>query len=196
MFERVKHGVLFALSLAAFLVQAWPQHAQACSCLATSFEQARADSAAIFEGRVVGLETDGADTVVHFRVTQAWRGVAHEEIVVRMPTSSAACAYPFQEGVVYLVYAQAAEDGLHTSLCSRTAAMDDEAAEADRQALGSGTIPVDVEDTEVTVPPARHVSNAGCASCTAQRAHVTSTQAVFALLALGLAARRSVRARG
>ena len=93
MFERVKRGVLFVLSLAAFLVQAWPEHARACSCLDTSFDQARADSAAIFEGRVVGLEPDGADTLVHFRVTQSWRGVEHEEIALRMPTGSAACAF-------------------------------------------------------------------------------------------------------
>ena len=195
MFERVKPGVIFGLWLVLQLVA--PKPAQACSCLATTLDQARSESEAIFEGRVDAVEAGATETVVRFRVTQAWRGVVHEQVEVRMPTGSAACAFPFQEGVIYLVFARASADGLHTSLCSRTAAMDDETAQADRQALGSGTIPVDVEDTELSPPPVReHPSRAGCASCAAQREPLSSAASVLCLVALAFVVRRRSSRRG
>ena len=196
MFERVKHGVLFVVTLAAISALAWaPTHAQACSCMETTFERARSDSAAIFEGRVVGMDVDGDSTLVHFRVTQAWRGVEHEIVDVRTATNSAACGYAFETNVVYLVYAQAGEGGLHTGLCSRTSTMDGETAQSDRRALGSGTIPVDVQDAPPSTPreqPAR----GGCASCATQSAPMTSTQAWLALGGLAFVAKRASRRRG
>lgn len=196
MFERVKHGVFFVAVLAAIASLAWaPTHAQACSCMETSFERARSESSAIFEGRVVGMDVEDGTTLVHFRVTQAWRGVEHETIDVRTASNSAACGYAFETNVVYLVYAQAGDDGLRTGLCSRTSAMDGETAQSDRQALGSGTIPVDVED----VPPAaarEQPARGGCASCATQGAPMTSTQAWLALGGLAFVATRASRRRG
>lgn len=197
MFERVKHGVFFAATMAAFVViSVWlPSEAQACSCMATTFEQARSESAAIFEGRVVGVDVEDSALVVHFRVTQAWRGVEHEIVDVRTARDSAACGYAFETNAVYLVYAQAREDGLRTGICSRTSLMDGETAQSDRQALGSGTIPVDVEDAQPSTPreqPAR----GGCASCATQRAPLTPTQTWLALGGLGLVATRLSRRRG
>lgn len=195
MFERVKHGVFFVAALAAIATSAWaPAHARACSCMETSFERARSESSAIFEGRVVGTDVEDGMIVVHFRVTQAWRGVEHEVVDVRTASNSAACGYAFETNVVYLVYAQAGEAGLQTGLCSRTSAMDGETAQGDRLALGSGTIPVDIEDAPPSTPheqPAR----GGCASCTTQSAPMTATQAWLALGGLAFVATRASRRR-
>ena len=196
MFERVKHGVFFVVATAAIASLAWaPTQARACSCMESSFERARSESSAIFEGRVVGMDVEDGTTLVHFRVTQAWRGVEHETVDVRTATSSAACGYAFETNVVYLVYAQVGEDGLGTGLCSRTSTMDGETAQSDRQALGSGTIPVDVENTPPSTPreqPAR----GGFASCATQSAPMTWTPAWLALGGLAFVAARASRRRG
>lgn len=168
-----------------------PREVAACSCVRPSFDEARSSSAAIFEGRVDEIApVEGADEVrVRFHVTQAWRGVEHESVVIQTASNGAACGYTFEAGQHYLVYAGRRDETLVVSLCSRTARMDD--AGEDRQLLGSGTIPVDVEDeSDEPGPREPPATRAGCASCS-----VAGAPAPSALLALSLVSLLALTAR-
>lgn len=158
------------LALLSWMTAFAPAPARACSCMATTVEDAIASSSAIFEARVERVEPDGAVLVVTLAVTQAWAGVEGEHVTVRTRGDSAACGFPFEEGGRYLVFATGESEQLAVSLCSHTARIED--AAADRGALGAGVIPVDVVDESIesvrpprTEPPAR----GGCASCAASR---------------------------
>ncbi len=173
-----------------------PSVAEACSCAPLSFEDQRAEAAAIFEGRVEQIVSDEDGTLsVAFHVTQAWRGVAQERIEVSTASSGAACGFTFEVGQHYLVYATSPESTLRVSLCSRTARMDD--ASEDRQLLGSGTIPVDVADEGEASPTRREppATRAGCASCTVGHDDlpVALGPGAIALLAVALRGRRARR---
>lgn len=185
-----------ALSVLVGLVLVHPEAAQACSCVMPTFEEQRAQSAAIFEGRVDAIRADGDEVVVVFHVTQAWRGVTTERVEIRTASSSAACGYAFEVGTHYLVYAGRRNEGpLAVSLCSRTAPADD--ANDDRQLLGSGTIPVEVSDEGGTEPEGRRAppaTRAGCASCATSAARAPTGFLVWSFLA-GLALARRSRAR-
>ena len=158
--------------------------------MASTFEDARASAAAIFEGRVDTIEPDAAGGLrVRFHVTQAWRGVEHESVEITTATDSAACGYAFEVGQHYLVYASQAETSLAVSLCSRTARMDD--ASEDRQLLGSGVIPVDVQDdAEEPTPREPPATRAGCASCTVASSEAPPLAIAGTLLSLVLARHR------
>jgi MYXO-CTERM domain-containing protein len=179
--------MLRALPLVLVLVLSTliPQRAEACSCMAVSVEDAIANSAAIVEARVVSVDPgEEGSVVVTLAVTQSWRGVETEQMVVRTSESSASCGYSFEVGVTYLVYADGTPDAWTVSLCSRTAVMTD--ATADREALGAGTIPVEIENEPVEpVRPARTEAPArgGCASCAAGAGPEAPAAAWIALLA-------------
>jgi len=84
---------------------------------------------------------------IQFRVIEAWEGVPGESVVLygqdaayygeleegEMVVSSS-CAYVFERGERYLVYASRYEDGLQTGACDRTAPLAE--AEKDLDALG------------------------------------------------------------
>lgn len=194
MFRRV--NLRASLVIPAFLgalIASMPAPAEACSCMASTFEDARANAAAIFEGRVDAVEPDAAGGLrVRFHVTQAWRGVEHESVEITTAADSAACGFPFEVGQHYLVYAGQAEASLAVSLCSRTARMDD--ASEDRQLLGSGVIPVDVEDdADEPTPREPPATRAGCASCTVAASEAPLLAIVGTLLSLALVGRRRSR---
>lgn len=166
--------------------------ALACSCMRSSPAEALDRSTAVFEGRVlevtpfeerrdVTLEggclddacreslsetTESVEVTgfaVRFSVTRRWKGVDTEEVVVRTARDSAACGFAFEVGQDYVVYASAEEAGtLSTGLCDRTARVAD--ASEDLDALGTGEVPVDVED-EPTAPTDEPPARGGCASC-------------------------------
>jgi uncharacterized protein (TIGR03382 family) len=162
--------------------------AAACSCAEESVAEAVARAGAIVEGRVVTITDAGDDLEVTLAVTQGWRGLAHETIAVRTEARESACGFPFELGESYLVYTEPG-DGLRVSRCSRTRPAAD--ADADRRGLGSGTIPVDIEDEAIPpVRPARTVAprRAGCAGCAA--AGQTGPPAVALAVVLALLGRR------
>ncbi len=169
-----------------------PSPAEACSCMAQGFEEARSGAAAIFEGRVDAIEPIGGQLRVRFHVTQAWRGVEHESVELLTASNSAACGYTFEIGQHYLVYAGQDDASLTVSLCSRTARMDD--ASEDRQLLGSGVIPVDVaDDADEPTPREPPATRAGCASCTALSAQPPVLVILASLASLALVGRRRSR---
>lgn len=127
----------------------------ACSCAGEeSTEEAFQRADAVFSGEMVrgGIEDPDPedDTMIggiQFRVLDAWKGVPGESVVLygqeaayygkleegEMVVASS-CAYTFEEGESYLVYASRQEDGLQTGLCDRTMPLTE--AERDLDVLG------------------------------------------------------------
>lgn len=149
-------GIL-ALSLVTGLLLAGPYAgtAHACSCAgAQSVAAAYRGADAVFSGEMVrgGLPDpapeDGAMFGgIEFRVIEAWKGVSGSSAVLygqdpayygklekdQMVVVSS-CAYGFEKGERYLIYAHRHEDGFQTGACDRTAPL--AGAEKDLQALG------------------------------------------------------------
>ncbi|AKF03345.1 MYXO-CTERM sorting domain-containing protein [Sandaracinus amylolyticus] len=163
---------MIRLSIAALIASACAllgvPRAHACSCVETPFEQLAAEADAIFEGRVASIEPAGEMHVrVRLDVVQTWREANAEHVEVRTASQSAACGVHFEVGRSYLVLAERADGEWTASLCGGTRAMED--ADDERLSLGSGVIPVDIEDEETasteqhpqTLPP----RGGGCAGC-------------------------------
>ena len=176
----------FGLLVLAVVLAAETAHA--CSCNMPQAAAAMQQSAAVFEGRVVSVRTEGDRLEATLRVTQAWKGIDTEEVVVGTVAHESMCGVPFTEGSVWLVYAERAEGSLHTGLCHRTRLRAD--AEEDVQSFGAGVTPVDPEgpspldeddeEEPVEAPGAR----GGCASCSTSGAPMQGALALFMLVAL------------
>lgn len=132
--------------------------AYACSCAGgESTEEAFRRSTAVFSGEVVrggvgdSLPKDGTMVGgIEFSVDEAWKGFSGESAVVygqdanyygeleegKMYAESS-CAYPFERGERYLVYASRYEDGFWVEGCGRTTSL--AGAGEDLRALGSPT---------------------------------------------------------
>lgn len=129
-------------------------------------------SAAVFEGRVVSVRVEGDRREATFRVTQAWKGIESEEVVVGTIVHESMCGVPFTEGTVWLVYADSTPGGtFDTGICQRTRLRAE--ADADVQSFGAGVTPVDPEgpspldDEDEEEPAEPPGSRGGCASCSA-----------------------------
>ncbi len=159
----MKRISLLCVVLLWSMVEAPTVHA--CSCnmadAATEFERA----AAVFEGRVLDVQTDESSRTATFRVTQTWKGADAEEVVVSTHVEGSMCGVAFEEGTVWLIYGEGSGDHFYTDMCHRTRLMDEEARDETR-AFGAGVTPVDPlaeqpVDEDDSEPPAR----GGCASC-------------------------------
>lgn len=137
----MKRLPLLILLLAA-LIPAAP--AYACSCAAApSALEALAQASATFSGRVIDIDAPaGYEPLrVRFDVETVWKGPVQQEIEVRTARDSAGCGFVFERDVSYLVYAYEADGALVTTLCSRSAPLDQ--ASQDLEALGQGTVPAE-----------------------------------------------------
>lgn len=155
---------LVASLVAAVLLMAAPRRSEACSCKQPPAPKpALANSAAVFEGKVVKLGRDTAKDrlTATFAVTRWWKGGEAAHVEVSTIGIDSMCGVGFVEGEEWLVYAGGDAAGLSASLCSRTKRKAD--AEADRKALGAGKAPVSgsapgdplaTEPTKVEEPPA------------------------------------------
>ncbi|HEX6464219.1 MAG TPA: hypothetical protein VFZ98_07200 [Vicinamibacterales bacterium] len=139
------------LALLGFLVVLSPA-AWACDCPQPKplSSAVRTEAPIIFEGQVVEIldrslhitritpsdstgETRPLGREVIFQVTRAWAGVATRRISLYMDDTD--CAFPFEAGHRYVVFAHGAAKGRPTtSVCMRTTAADH--AEAVIKALG------------------------------------------------------------
>ena len=136
--------------------------AQACSCLqspAPDEELKRSD--AVFQGTVVGFETQGEPEAVKldesqlgkfyrsgrratFRVWTVWKGPRQQELVVLTGEGGGDCGFDFIIGHEYLVYADKGPSGTyHVGICGRTRDVWASArrdAKEDFQVLGEETV--------------------------------------------------------
>ena len=98
-----------ALACAALLALAGalcPASASACSCIAREPAALVSDAAIIFEGMVREISTRDGQLEIRFEVTQSWRDVETEEIVVHTAALESACGVPFQLERGYIVLAR------------------------------------------------------------------------------------------
>ena len=207
------HRTLF-LSV-GFLLLCWatlPAEVRACSCAQLSPEQAFDQADLVFEGRITEVLQDQGEMVdaAAFHVTQAWKGVDQENVVVRGPSSSSMCGVGFAVGATFFVYATRANANApaETTMCSRTRLADD--AGEDRAAHGAGVTPVDVVDrvepaaegetssesqpasggAERSSSPSTTPAAGGCATCSVSSANSPPVGLAWLLLGLGLVRRR------
>lgn len=200
---RMRAGsLLLALLLGFSFVAVVARPAHACSCAGGSDASVAYDGAdAVFAGEMVrgGLEDpDPADGTmmggVEFRVIDAWKGVSEESVVLygqemvyygeieegEMVVGSS-CAYIFEKGGRYLVYADRYKDGFRTGTCDGTTKLED--AGKDLRALGP---PGDV------LPETGGVSPEGARQGTAPML-VAAAAALASLVAGAVFARRIAR---
>jgi hypothetical protein len=135
LFRRTAACALIAASL--FVL---PRRALACTCnYYGTAQEAIEQSSMIFSGRVIALgeySVYGAPSSATFQVVEVWKGPVEETIHV-VPEGD--CAYYFEVGQQYLVYANEDQTGYTVSSCSRTNIL--QYVVEDLQALGAGTIP-------------------------------------------------------
>lgn len=143
------------VALAAFLLSALPAHACTCVGRASAREAART-AAVVFAGRVTATRVVvdpkfGRQLEATFIVERRWKGDTDSVVVVRTMPPGGPCAFPFQAGNTYLVYATRELPGTapETSICARTARLSH--ALADLAALGAGT-PVGAPWDQPTAP--------------------------------------------
>jgi hypothetical protein len=115
------------VSFVMLLLLGVPAAALACSCLPSPSPCAAMNATdAIFIGTPVAIAPrDGPDGMrgvrFHFEVDRPIKGIdATTTVDVDTPADTAACGYPFEPGVQYLVYGSRGAGSLMTSLCSRT----------------------------------------------------------------------------
>jgi hypothetical protein len=129
------------LAIAVATSPAW-----SCKCaLPPPPKQALAQSAAVFQAKVVKIEKGARQFEVTFEITRTWKGTQGKSVTVVTASSGAACGCGFKAGTSYLVYChQSRKDGkptgpLRASLCSRTRLL--ASAQEDLKELGKGKKP-------------------------------------------------------
>lgn len=156
----VRAGLLSVALVASLLLAGGPYAgtAHACSCAGVpTVEGQFAGSDAVFSGEMVrgGIEDPAPEdgTMVggiEFRVDETWKGVSGGSAVVYGQDTiyygeleegetyvASSCAYPFEKGERYLVYASRYEDGFRVEGCGRTTPLAN--AGEDLRALGPPT---------------------------------------------------------
>mgnify|MGYP005813832279 CR=1 FL=1 len=98
-------SVVISALLLAF--SAVPPRAHACKCRPLPVAEAVENARAVFEGRVVAVETPDESTKhVQLAVVRAWKGLQTEETLwLETRSEPAACGYVFVTGESYVVYA-------------------------------------------------------------------------------------------
>ncbi len=192
----MKLRFLIAASVVAILGLAAHRSAAACSCvMPPPPQEAMASAAAVFEGTVTDVrgpkDDQSGSREVDLRIGRRFKGAEADTVTVTTAGSSAACGYNFELGRTYLVYAGEEDGGqLATSLCSRTARIED--AGDDLSALGGGSPSPDPDpspDPAPQPPPAVEPGKRGCGGCSTG-APVNGVAGLLLVMAAALAMRR------
>lgn len=114
----MKRALMLAVA-AGLLLSGRP--ASACSCALRGAPQYLADADVVFAGEVVTIVAESEGSVVAlFDVETVYKGDPGRSVRVRTGGDEAGCGVPFQDGVVYVVFAQADGDVLTAGLCGGT----------------------------------------------------------------------------
>jgi hypothetical protein len=76
--------------------------------------------ATIFVGTVTGIEADGDDKIVNFKVKKTVKGDGSEKVEVRTKADQGLCGFPFEKDKYFIVYASKVNGVLTVNECSRT----------------------------------------------------------------------------
>ena len=113
--------ILLLVSMIGLWFVVTPASTYACSCAppGTPFE-ALAESELVFRGTVtsIGPADEPGVLRVDFDVATVWKGQRTETMSLTTQQDTAACGYPFEERVEYVVYSW---NGVDVARCSRTA---------------------------------------------------------------------------
>ena len=122
------------------LISLWfvmsPTSSYACSCAPPGTPaEALAHSDLVFRGTVTSIRPgdDEHQLAVQFDVQTVWKGTNTDTITLVTQQDTAACGYPFDAGLEYVVYSY---DGTDVARCSRTAPV--ELAAEDLAAFSGG----------------------------------------------------------
>ena len=135
--------LLLVFAIAAPTIMFLQTPARACECEARIWSPADdlERSVFVFRGVVtsIGKTSDGGGRKIGFAVATVWKGSASSDTAVWTPDPVDQCGYPFDEGAEYVVYVyrEVAWIPDFVSSCSRTALVED--AAADLAELGPGT---------------------------------------------------------
>ena len=101
-----------------------PSAAAACTCYPNSIQWEFEHSDVVFRGVVTSnsfVELEGMPLLlVTFDPSECWKGDVPQAAALFTCANEAACGYPFQVGVEYLVFASGTKVPYSTSLCSLT----------------------------------------------------------------------------
>ena len=128
--------VLMVVSMISLWFVMSPTSTYACSCAPPGTPaEALAHSDLVFRGMVTSIEPgdDEHQLAVQFDVQTVWKGANTDTITLATQQDTAACGYPFEAGVEYVVYSY---DGSDVARCSRTAPV--ELAAEDLAAFSGG----------------------------------------------------------
>jgi LPXTG-motif cell wall-anchored protein len=109
-----------ALAVAAVLVSLASAPALACSCAALPKPELGRIADVVFTGRARTVAARGNHVVARFVVEIPFKGSVPDEVDVSTATRGPACAYRFEQGALYTVFATRSGSGLSTNLCSGT----------------------------------------------------------------------------
>jgi len=113
--------ILLVVSIVGLWFVVTPASTYACSCAPPGTpEEAMAESELVFLGTVtsIGPSDEVGLLEVDFDVATVWKGPQAETISLTTQQDTAACGYPFEERVEYVVYSW---NGVDVARCSRTA---------------------------------------------------------------------------
>ena len=113
--------ILLVVSMIGLWFVMSPTSTFACKCGPPGTPEEKLDqSALVFRGTVTSIgshDQQGWLTVI-FDVATVWKGPDSQAFTLFTPEDSAACGYPFEDGVEFVVYSW---DGVDIGRCGRTA---------------------------------------------------------------------------
>ncbi|KPV99234.1 hypothetical protein [Pseudoalteromonas sp. P1-8] len=122
------------MKVLAFLFSLISFYSFACSCLRYEIEEAYKDYPVVFSGVVESIDTIKVKEddwfeysnlkAVTLVVEHSYKGMTAEKIKVTTRMDSAACGFPFEEKVKYVVFAIPDENGLFVGSCGPTIHME------------------------------------------------------------------------
>ncbi len=118
--------------LAAALYFANVGRAAACSCVESAgVSDDLAQSGSVFEGKVTRLHHEPAHhrLTARVQVLRRWKGAAPAAVEVVTIDQGSLCGFGFERGKTYLLFTPEAEGTLSVSLCSRSKASEQAAAD-------------------------------------------------------------------
>lgn len=83
---------------------------------------------AIFSAKVLSIQkakTPDRSNKIVLRLNKSWKGNLGKSILLSTASVSSMCGFPFEKGKTYLIYAFGPRKELSTSICTRTALIDD-----------------------------------------------------------------------
>lgn len=166
--------ILLVVSIVGLWFVVTPASTYACSCAAPGTpEEAMAESELVFLGTVtsIGPSDEVGLLEVDFDVATVWKGPEAETISLTTQQDTAACGYPFEERVEYVVYSW---NGVDVARCSRTAPV--EHAGEDLAAFATGG----PSDSEIGLP------NTGNGGLVEAESPQDRTAAILVVVVIGL----------